>query len=242
MSEANLRTLRVLQAEWIKTWDKLAEYGSLDQNKFAAPFLSIEPEGYRNFKGTKILFIGQATMGDFYLDKFLNAAKIFGSNRFESRVAERLDRSREFFTWQAKGNYSSDFWRLGNELSIIGSNELPTKNSNMMNLVWSNIAKIGVKKGNPKGKYLDFQIDLAIETLFAEISYYSPDLIYIAHGVFGAVIVNKIFDHNDWEKPREDFWFKRRSSGHPAVVASDHPGRKRKNDISEWLKITRSLI
>jgi hypothetical protein len=200
----------MLQAEWIKTWDKLAEYGSLDQNKFAAPFLSIEPEGYRNFKGTKILFIGQATMGDFHLDEFLNAAKIFGSNRFESRVAERLDRSREFFTWQAEGNYSSDFWRLANELSIIGSNELPTKNSNMMNLVWSNIAKIGV--------------------------------IYIAHGAFGAVIVNKIFDHNDWEKPREDFWFKRRSSGHPAVVASDHPGRKRKNDISEWLKITRSLI
>jgi hypothetical protein len=219
----------------------------LNHNYFAAPFISCELDGYHTTRGSKILYVGQATAGDWFLEQYLEEKNLETNQGFEKSLQERLLCTKRFFKG---GGRNSQFWRFAKKLSGSGSQNGAALIEPLENLVWSNLVKIGVKNGNPKGLYYIKQKDIAVQTLRLEIQYYKPDLIYIAHGRYGGEIVDSVFDYKPglWnEENWNGFWFRERSKEFPPIIRSDHPGIRLKGiktteKHEKWLKKVHELL
>jgi hypothetical protein len=106
----------------------------------------------------------------------------------------------------------------------------------------SNFIKIGVENGNPSPKYIRPQVDASIKMLRAELNYYKPDLVFVSTGTFATEIEDGFLGNHGWEKSSDDLWCRNAINGFPAIVATDHPERKRKEVIETWLTAASHLL
>lgn len=218
-------SLRECQLEWIEKFDEM--WSQDDDRELAAPFLSVgdhlgEPTGVG-----PILLVGKATDKDWQLNKFLSTS----GRPLQERVDDRRAVTRNHLAYRHE-HQSSAFWRFWKSLHDIGSP-----------VIWTNLAKIGVIRGNPEHKHLAAQAELACRTLRAEIAEYLPSLVVIAGDYAKSEIVLPVFGkRSDWSES-DDFefcWIERIGSD-PAVLWTDHPERKLKVRVQRWLKKAREL-
>jgi hypothetical protein len=96
------------------------------------------------------------------------------------------------------------------------------------NLVWSNLCKIGVAKGNPAGAYLGMQFDLATETLREGITAYRPALVVFTSGTYAPNIIYRAtgYSAGDWITRPSGSWVRPASSEMPAMLWIDYPQGK----------------
>jgi len=217
---------RDCQAELFEKYDEMKKGDAND--KLAAPFLSVadslaEPSGI----GT-ILLVGKATKGDWKLDKF----EAQSGSPIDIRIEKRRKATRDHLDAE-KDNQSSAFWRFWMSLHQIGSP-----------VIWTNRAKIGVVKGNPSGANLRAQVELARDTLNAEVAEYGPSLVVIVGDYAGDEIICPVFGLiGEWKKDNDDgVWWIDRTDSSPAVLWTGHPERKRGEQVARWLDRARALV
>jgi len=226
-----------LQECWIELFSQMRKDPAIDPCRLAAPFLSVEPDGYDPVRSQTILYIGKATGKKWYRDEFLR----------DQNVADQRERTAQFLReCVVPEAYNSSFWRFAWRLN----NLLPEgKERPFQNIVWTNIAKIGVVKGNPSRSYLARQAELAQQTLIAEIRSYRPSLIVFVSGDYGACIVRAVFesfcasqDDATWQKPTDDIWWRPADTNLPAVMCANHPERKPGRLLQDWVNCAKRLL
>jgi hypothetical protein len=230
-------SLAFFQEEWLKLFARMIKEPILEPGSLAAPFLTVAPDGYTETSAKRILYVGKATAGDWYLDKFLE----------KPTIEERRERTKLFLDAIRKREYKSPFWRFAEGLCRAGSVSQLPNSPELSNLVWSNICKIGVLNGNPEGPYQAIQVDLATETLLAEIKTYRPSLIVFVTWNYAEEVVHRIVDDSNdlfWEKEGDHngFWYRRPRNSLPAILWTKHPERKTKLMTNLWLDVARSLL
>lgn len=195
--------------------------------ELAAPFLSVADPANDPTGAGPILLVGKATDKDWRRKQFLSAAG--GST--EERVGERRKATQDHLDYVSQHQFSA-FWRFWKRLSDIGSP-----------VIWTNLAKIGVMRGNPGHKYLTVQQELARMTLRAEISEYRPVLVVITGDYAKSEVVLPVFgDRPCWKESSDyEFCWIERSISEPAVLWTDHPERKLEFRIQRWLDKAREL-
>jgi hypothetical protein len=214
------------QSAWIGKFDEMQKVD--DQQQLAAPFLSVPggPDALAQFG--PVMLVGKATAGCWKLDEF----KLKANRPLDERVAERRCATEKHLELMRQ-HPSSAFWRFWTSLGALGSP-----------VIWTNLAKIGVIKGNPWGSYLAAQAGLACATLRAEIDEYKPSLVLIAADYAKCEIIYPVFgERATWnERADHEFCWIDRKSSRPAVLWTDHPERKRKTRISRWLEKAQELV
>ncbi len=227
--------LERLQMLWIERFKDMEEDSSIDPDRLAAPFLSVAPSAYMPGRRQGILYIGKATGGAWYRPDF-------EKNR---SLNERREKTARFLQEVESGEYKSAFWSLARTLGALTS---PVAGKPFDNIIWSNIAKIGVTSGNPPPRYLNLQADLARETLISEISFYRPALIVFVSGDYAECIVRAVLKHFDadqndlsWNKDYSDLWWRPACNMFPSVVCASHPQGKTRDTLKRWVRIAREL-
>jgi len=217
-------SLRNCQSECIELFYEMRKRAP--KGRLAAPFLSVRESNWAVGEVRPILFVGKATDGDWKEDKFRACAR-------DRRVEERLRASRDF-VGAMRSRPKSAFWRFWNSL---GHRGLP--------VIWTNLAKIGVTSGNPRGWYLEAQCDLAVKTLEAEVKEYNPILVVLVTSDYAKdQIVYRKWPQKNWTVSDYDLstcWINA-SDGEPAVLWTDHPQGKRAEKVSYWLGKACSLL
>jgi hypothetical protein len=217
-----------LWKEWL-TLHRIVKAAAPDYLKNAqisAPFMSSD-SGLHNAQH-RLLFIGQATGRGWYDKEFMYEHNL--DTPYASIISERQARNRTFVS--DNGRRNGLFWHTFREMS----RKLGNADGEHSNALWSNIAKIGVSSGNPKGMLLSLQSDLAARTLQSEISAYHPSVVVFASGEYGSSIVlsaTKTIVGN-WKRSEDDpvlkridndFWWIPRDgqAGTPAYLWTRHP-------------------
>ena len=220
-------TLDKLQHLWIERFQIMQENPKLDAEKLAAPFLSVMPDGYDPAKHRGILLVGKATGGEWYRSSFEE----------HRSVAERQKTTQYFIKDAANGGSDHRaFWRFARALDEMNSG---SSTERFKNLIWSNVAKVGVLSGNPSGQYLNLQADLAVETLKAEIDTYKPTLVVFtvenyAYDLLEQVLENYGAGDQDerWVKQSDISW-RPRDKNAPAFMCTNHPQGKSKQTLTK---------
>ena len=213
-----------LQAKWIEKFDEMRRAD--DQERLAAPFLSV-PGELGGLKGNgSIMLVGKATAGNWRSESF-NATVRRPTERLEERWKATYDHLRA-----EREKQRSAFWRFWGRLDTIGSP-----------VIWTNLAKIGVKSGNPHGWYLESQKELACQTLEAEIKEYKPFLVVLVTADYAKrEIVYCQWPQRNWNVSKIDGTCWIASNGRePPVLWTDHPQAKPKERIEYWLRKAREL-
>jgi hypothetical protein len=234
--QSHCEELKTLQERWIELFWTMTRDRTLNQALLAAPFLSVALEDYKRNRDLTILYVGKATGRSWYRAEF----------EADPCVAERQTRTREFIWDVADRQYRSAFWHFARRLSDITN----TQKEPFSNLIWSNLAKIGVTNGNPTGRYLQMQTDLAIETLIAEIECYRPALIvfassdYAKEAILKPVLRNFGADQNDrlWIIEPQDTRWRPSNNQLPAVMCIRHPQGQLGAILNFWEDRARQLL
>ena len=101
------------------------------------------------------------------------------------------------------GKYDSAFWRFARQLGQAAAGEAEI--DDLQNVVWTNICKLtDVYCGNPRGKLLAAQAELAIQTLREEIRAYEPKAAIFLSDQYADIIRQIVNDMNDTGWHRED--------------------------------------
>jgi hypothetical protein len=233
--------LRTLEKRWLQKWDEMQSIKHRTIT-LAAPFLSVDirpvPPPYIEPK--VILYVGKATHQDWWLDRFLSARNWSIANRIRERKLTTM-----WFLDEYPQNQNSAFWQFSRALS----------ESVDAKIVWTNIAKIGVKRPsdekktiNPFQEFLEAQKDLAVETLFAEISEYEPDLVVLVTGgdrPYRQLCMDAFHGWGNWTECSvndDSVQFIRRSGAHPPVLLVSHPAIKATSEIAGWVAKARQLL
>jgi hypothetical protein len=217
--------LRALYEEWLALHDHMK--ATLNPEKVASLFLPPLPE-YVPRAPDSILYVGKATAGGWY--------ETAGGS-----VNERQACTRNFIELVRMGGYHSDCWSFAKRLSVQHREEgMPL----FGNLVWSNLCKIGVAKGNPAGAYLGTQFDLATETLREEITAYRPTLVVFTSSTYAPNIIYRAtgYSASGWITRPSGSWVRPASSEMPAMLWIDHPQGKRREKPDGWVEDSRSLL
>jgi hypothetical protein len=214
------------QRAWIGKFEEMRK-ADIDL-ELAAPFLSVL-DGLQQPTGAgSVLLVGKATDKDWRLGDFLLASR----RSTEERIQERRAATRDHLASERR-RQTSAFWRFWRSLHEVGSP-----------VIWTNLAKIGVTRGNPGHKHLTAQATLACQTLNAEVAEYRPSLIVIAGDYARFEIVHPVFGGRAaWREP-DDFefcWIERKGPA-PAVLWTDHPERKLKARVERWLEKSAELV
>jgi hypothetical protein len=224
-------TTRPLEELW-EAW--MEKFRRMNRDpKFAGnlngPHITFKPDGY-DLERKTVLYVGKA-LGNRTRNGDLPSPEAC-QNEF-----------RRFLEDVVSGEYGSAFWNFALELSQrLAAQEGPR----LRNLVWSNICKIGVQKGNPGKEIFEEQKCLAIETLRAEIKYYKPSVVMWVTGNYRAEVVGQVVeDPNEehWEKSPEDegVFFRGRMHSLPAMLWTYHPqGPDRNHDL--WIREACKLL
>jgi hypothetical protein len=175
----------------------------------------------------RILVVGKATDKDWWLGEYKKLCK-----SPDQAVRSRLGHNREFVR---RGGNRSAFWRLFDRLAELS----PEPDS--CSLIWSNIAKIGALKGNPKGVLLSAQKYLAERTLRAEIEEYRPALVVFATGSYAGDVIERVCGGSDWKQSSTDneLWWRQ---GVPAMLGTRHPQGVTMDKIDFWIKKAGALV
>jgi hypothetical protein len=221
-----MKPLNILQKEWLKKFEKMSE-GVTD---LTGPFLSIPPRNYDPSRVPSVLYIGKANAGwECY-----------------STVKQLRQHTARFLkNGIIGGDYQSAFWRFALSLSDTVRGGYQTAPLN--NLIWTNICKVGVKKGNPSTKIFEMQRALGILTLRAELSEYRPRLVVWVTGDYGADVIGETIgdpEHALWNRSLEKkgFWWRNRSEDAPAMLWTYHPQGKTRETVNSWLEKARDLF
>jgi hypothetical protein len=193
--------------------------------RLAAPFLSASQEVTAAGRRGSILLVGKATDKDWKMDSFVACAR-------EKQLEERRRASRGFLAEMSQ-KPKSEFWRFLQHLGEIG---LP--------VIWTNLVKIGVISGNPRGWYLEAQHELAVNTLRAEIAEYKPALVVLVTSDFAKdQIIYRIWPKKTWRISGYDgtCWIKK-DGNKPPVLWTDHPQGKAPERSAYWLKKANWLL
>lgn len=219
--------LEEVQKKWIRLFQQLRcdpEIG----DTFGAPFVSVAPIGYDPGTVASVLYIGMA-------ERYLNDPEgLVDRDEFEREPS--LDNRRRSTTQFLQtdvlgGGYDSAFWRFARRISNATASE---KNiDGLQNLVWTNVCKLSdISKGNPTGRLLHFQADLAVETLRVEIAAYRPRLVCFLSNRYEKLIRRAIDDPNDESWHRQTIrsgndWLRWRDKldSYPAMLWMRHPER-----------------
>jgi hypothetical protein len=226
-----------LQIEWIKMYDSLRASCDPDGTKFAAPFLSTPDPDALVCSRRPIMLVGQATKGDWFLREF--------DKYRDLPIHELAEECREHTSdFQTNGHYSqfkkSDFWRFRRDIKeAIGTS-----------VIWTNLAKIGAQRGNPRGQVLYDQCDLAITTMKAEVREYCPQLVVLVSGGFAVKeIVYPAFDtrrRDEWQEfqleQEDDYCLLESTKVHPTVLWFNHPRGKSGLVKNRWIEIIRRWV
>lgn len=193
----------------------------------AAPFFSaVSSQASAN----RILVVGKATAKEYWLAEYKRRRK-----SPDDAIRERLRLNRQFVR---DGGSSSAFWKMFRQLT----NLFPEPNSH--NCIWSNVAKIGCRKGNPNGILLSAQKDLAKRTLKAEIKEYQPVLIVFTTGGYADDVISDAIGHDGWQQskksdPDDELWWRESA---PAMLVTRHPQGVAKDKIDFWIKKAATLV
>jgi hypothetical protein len=217
-----------VQSKWIAKFDQMRESG-IDMDQLAAPFLSIPGIPAASAQAGPILLVGKATGGDWGKDSFLSKTGV------PNRIEERRDFTRKHLLWRQEEYQRTAFWRCWKRLHEISAP-----------VIWTNLAKIGVRKRNPEKVYLSAQIDLACETLELEIEEYKPKLVVLATGDYaGDEIVCPIFKtgRGEWNEVVDgEFWWLGRTATRPAILWTGHPQGKSPTTRNKCLEKAKELM
>ena len=104
----------------------------------APPFLSVAPDGYDPSLSPTVLYVGKATRGNWWEDV---------SEPSHDPTSEQCRRAASAFvkTRIVSDKYRPAFWRFAHSRSNAAGQGVTA----LQNLIWSNIAKLGLKDGNP---------------------------------------------------------------------------------------------
>jgi hypothetical protein len=218
-----------IQREWLELFFRLKD---IHGDRIAAPFLSVPPAKYDPASAPSVLYVGQATAGEWYRDEFCESPT----------VDERRTRTTRFLEECVKtGCYRTAFWRFALNLSARFAEIASGAIEPLQNIVWTNISKIGVCSGNPRGACLKSQRELSIRTLRFEIKEYRPALIVFVTGNYGKDVVGEIISDPDetrwmWECKNDWFWWRPSMDELPPVLWTGHPRSKSREEIQRWLE------
>jgi hypothetical protein len=229
-----MTSLNRIQGKWLKEFRKLQKR---HRRQIAAPFLSVKPRHYDPTKIPSILYVGKATQGRWFLEKFRKSVSV---NEWSKRTRECMDES-------VKTN--SGFLRFARRLSAATSKRVGHQGEPLSNLIWTNLCKIGTLSGNPDRSLRDAQHDLAIETLRREIRTYKPKLIVFATGDYGAGggdlldgLVGTAKNSWDSKQEKKGYWWRPAKGEMPALLWIYHPERKPERELRVWLQKACALL
>jgi hypothetical protein len=205
-------------------------------DRISVPFLSVPPANYDPVAVPSVLYVGKATAGPWGLSDFLRSPTVMERHEFTAAFMKE-----EINT----GEYSSAFWRFGRDLSRqIGlSSRRPIHG--LQNLVWTNLCKIGVVRGNPSGEILQAQGVLATECLRLEIQTYRPKLIVLVTADYADhLLTAALGEQMPWHKESgpDGFWWREATDELPAILWTYHPERKPQNLLEIWLQQASRLV
>lgn len=255
MSEDVEANLRDNELKYIELYKDLLSRRDLDANRLAAPFISSPMEGYWE-SPLRVMYVGKATGGEWGYDVFSFEELAFQGGIEPTAFLDKTKScTRKFLGWVGEGRYNPAFWRFAHKLSQEAYAIGGTTGRPLANLLWTNVAKLGVKEGNPGGQYLWSQVDLARAMLKAEVQHYRPHAIVICTGIYAngegnsPDIVHSVFgsvDLKDWQKPVDTLWWRPSSlhefglkNDHTPIVVSiiDHPQGKRREVVEKWIDV-----
>ena len=220
------------QLEWIRLHDRFHRNCQIDYNSLAAPFVSVHDPRVSDSSAPTILLIGKATARDWFAASYEH----WRSRSALDRLAERRSVTIDFIT---NPNYrrarSSGFWQMWKRLKDVTGGAV----------IWSNVAKIGTRRGNPNWRLVEAEAELAIATLKAEVEQYKPRLIFFVTGYFARYEVVVPFlaaSMNTVQNEHGIFLRRGGGKGNPAVLWTGHPERKHRDTIERWLKEVRRLL
>jgi hypothetical protein len=222
--------LGLIELDCLKLFDSLNHPPM--RGRIAAPFLSVAPADYDPIAVPSVLCVGKATAGEWGRRRFLHSPT----------VEERRQCTTDFLNDLVKtGEYTSSFWRFARSLSERLAVATGCPIQPLQNLVWSNICKIGVLHGNPTGKILRAQSELAVASLRLEIEVYRPKLVVFVTGDFGEQLIDAVVgdrQQDTWQKERgnELFWWRKRVGNMPALLWTYHPERKPRSTVETWIQ------
>ena len=141
--------LQDCEEAWMKLYSDLQNHPDrfgINFENVAGLFLSDFPKNYTVHTENRILFVGKATGKDWF------------KNDYPNTVEGRKRCTRDFLEGHIEtGEYNSAYWNFARRLSYLASDTDASPSPVFKNLIWTNLAKIGVQKGNPNGKYLQLQ-------------------------------------------------------------------------------------
>jgi len=137
------------------------------------------------------------------------------------------------------------FWAFARRLSLAVDGSC----NDLSNLAWSNLCKIGVKRGNPDSVLADEIHVLAVKTLQHEFQTLDPSLVvfvtetYLDHFVYEALNTMQGIDgFEDKEAGGLPIYFRKRKDGFPPVLWIRHPQGKPRAYTNRSLEIAVDLL
>jgi hypothetical protein len=233
MAATQTNTLLKLQEEWRgpKFSEMVAKFG----RTLTGPQITIEPDGYDPDRIPSVLYVGIAP-GNNDAQYNLPSAKVLRKN------------ARKFLENEIKKKRHSAFWKFALELAQKTAGRDYDGDRPLRNLIWSNICKIGVCKGNPGKTVFDAQKFLAIETLRAEIKTYRPKLVVWVTGDYRVEVIGQVIDdlkEKHWNKAlKARWWFYQRKpmNSLPAMLWTYHPQGKKREMTAAWIDHACNLL
>lgn len=211
------------QHEWIWLFNEMQRR----HTSLSFPFLSSSPREYDSTRS--ILYVGKATEGPWKEEK--EECNCLADYRaLPSRFLNDLPATKKL----------SAFWRFGKALSELDAPKRPYQN-----LIWTNLAKIGVCRGTPTEKIFQEQKALAIETLRTEMKVYRPALVVFVTGDYHPEIVHEVtVPQAEWRRDleRTGLWWRPAARNLPALMWTYHPERKRRTTLDVWLRKAKELL
>ena len=238
------RPLKELEGVWLELFADMKRspdrYG-IDAKQLAAPFLSCSSLAYTSGTQGTVMLVGKATLG----------MNTLGSNPVQETYSIDAIKSRREAVIEEvilKGEHSP-FMRFAESLSNVILTETGKNFETFENLIWTNIAKIGVILENPSGKYFSAQMELAVETLAAEIDYYKPSLVVTSTAWFGYGPLRRAIpemwddhpNHSDRKDEKQDWWVYPAKGERPAFLWTKHPQAKATATLDIWLEEAQRL-
>ncbi len=232
------RGLKKIWYEWIELHETLERELKREENPNRRPTAPFFSAASRKKREGGILVVGKATDRDYWSDDYRKAVR----KSPEDAIRDRLERNRKFV--RCEGNRKA-FWKF--LCGLVDRDADPELDS----VIWSNVAKIGSHKGNPAGRLLSAQEDLAKRTLVEEVREYKSALVVFVTANYADKIINDAFGFTNkgWERsprgaPDREVWLLRRSPAFPKVrfLWVRHPQGKTRKQIDYWTKKARKLI
>ena len=238
------RPLKELEGVWLELFADMRQnpdrYG-IDADQLAAPFLSRSDVAYAPGTRATVMLVGKATSGKNTLDNE-DVKEKYDLEAVKLRVGAVIEEV-------ILGVERSPFMRFAQSLSAAISTETGEDFGSFENLIWTNIAKIGVISGNPSGAYFNAQMELAVETLAAEVDYYKPSLVVTSTAWFGYGPLRRAIpemwddhpNHSDRKDEKQNWWVYPAKGERPAFLWTKHPQAKATATLDIWLEEAQRL-